>query len=222
MGQKTHPIGFRLGITKPWNSIWYADKEYSTALHEDIALRNYFKKTFEYAGIAKIEIERSALKNVKINIYTARPGMVIGKKGVGIENLKKDLTRLVKKDVFVNIKEIRRPDLESNLVAANIATQIERRVPFRRVLKKSVKTAMKLGAQGIKVSVSGKLDGVEIARCEWYREGRVPLHTLRANIDYGVCEAKTTYGIIGVKVWIYKGDIFSTKSESLIDKQSGK
>jgi small subunit ribosomal protein S3 len=213
MGQKTHPIGFRLGVTKTWNSLWYADKEYPTMLHEDIALRKYFKKTFNHAGISKVEIERSALKNVKINIYTARPGMIIGKKGSGIESLKKDLNSLVKKDVFVNIKEVRRPDLDSNLVASNIATQIERRVPFRRALKKSVLTAMKLGAKGIKIAVSGKLDGVEIARCEWYREGRVPLHTLRADIDYGCTVAETTYGIIGIKVWIYKGDIFTKDSK---------
>lgn len=207
MGQKVHPIGFRIGIYRAWDSKWFAEREYANLLHEDIKLRKYFKKSLQHAGISKVEIERPALKNVRINIYTARPGMVIGKKGAGIESLKKDLQRTVNKDVFVNIREVRRADLESQLVAENIAMQLERRVSFRRAMKKSVAAAMKLGALGIKITCAGKLGGADMARTEWYREGRVPLHTLRANIDYGVAESNTTFGIIGVKVWIFKGEV---------------
>ncbi|MFH1727879.1 MAG: 30S ribosomal protein S3 [Pseudomonadota bacterium] len=214
MGQKVHPKGFRLGIYQDWNSRWIADKEYAQLLHEDIKLRKYFGKALDFAGISKIEIERPALKNVKINIHTARPGLVIGKKGMGIEGLKKNIQKMVKKEVFVNIKEVRRPDLDSQLVAENIAIQLKRRVAFRRAMKKAVQAAMRLGADGIKIQCSGRLGGAEMARREWYREGRVPLHTLKSDIDYGFAESKTTYGIIGVKVWICKGDLTEKKHEN--------
>ena len=207
MGQKVHPTGFRLGYIKFWDSKWYAEKDYAELVHEDIKLRQYFKNSLQDAGIARVEIERPALKNVKISVYTARPGVVIGKKGAGIENLKKDLQNLVKKEVFVSIKEIRKPDLEAQLVAENVAQQLIRRVAFRRAMKKAITQSMRMGAQGIKICCKGRLGGSEMARTEWYIEGQMPLHTLRADIDYGFAKAKTTYGIIGVKVWIYKGEI---------------
>lgn len=212
MGQKVHPKGFRIGVIEGWESRWFAEKEYATLLHDDIKVRDFIKKRLQHAGIAKIEIERAANK-AKINIHTARPGIVIGKKGVEIEKLKTELAKLSSREVYLNIHEVRRPDLDAQLVAENIALQLERRVAFRRAMKESVARAVRMGAQGIKVRCSGRLAGAEIARTEWYREGRVPLHTLRADISYGTAEAKTTYGIIGVKVWICRGEIITRDEE---------
>ncbi len=206
MGQKTHPVGFRLGVSKPWQSKWFAGRHYAEWLHEDIKFRDLIKKRLQTMGISHIEIERAASK-VKITIHTSRPGLVIGKKGSGIDQLRIDLQKLTKNTVFLNIQEVRKAELDAILVGENIALQLQRRVAFRRAMKKAVQTAMKFGAQGIKIMCSGRLAGAEIARREWYREGRVPLHTLRADIDYGLSEALTTYGIIGVKVWIYKGEV---------------
>jgi small subunit ribosomal protein S3 len=206
MGQKVHPIGFRLGIIKTWDSRWYAKKNYAALLHEDIKIRSIVKERLTHAGVSKIEIERAGQK-AKINIHTARPGIIIGKKGAEVDKLKKDLETMTGKQMYINIQEIRRPELEAQLVAENIALQLERRIAFRRAMKKSVTSALRLGAQGIKITCAGRLAGSEIARTEWYREGRVPLHTLRADIQYGFAEAKTTMGQIGVKVWIYKGDV---------------
>lgn len=206
MGQKVHPIGFRLGIIKTWDSKWYAEADYAKLLHEDVKLRNYLKKRLYHAGISKIELERAANK-AKINIFAARPGIIIGKKGSEVEALKKELAKLTDKEVFINIQEVRKPEVDAQLVAENVALQLERRVAFRRAMKKSVSMALKFGAQGIKINCSGRLGGAEMSRTEWYREGRVPLHTLRADIDYGFAEAKTTYGIIGVKVLIFKGEV---------------
>lgn len=208
MGQKVNPIGFRLGITRTWDSRWYAEAEYAKLLHEDIKLRAFLKKRLYNSGVSKIEIERAANK-AKINIYTARPGLIIGKKGAEVESLKKELAKLTDKDVFLNIQEVRKPELDAQLVAENVALQLERRIAFRRAMKKSVTSSLKFGAKGIKITCSGRLGGAEMSRTEWYREGRVPLHTLRADIDYGFAEAKTTYGIIGVKVLIYKGDVIA-------------
>lgn len=204
MGQKVHPIGFRLGVIRTWESKWFATADYADLLHEDIKLRDYLKKRLFHAGISKIEIERAASK-AKINIFAARPGIIIGKKGSEVEALKKELAKLTDKEVFINIQEVRKPEVDAQLVAENVALQLERRVAFRRAMKKSVGQALKFGAEGIKIECSGRLGGAEMSRREWYREGRVPLHTLRANIDYGFAEAKTTYGIIGVKVLIFKG-----------------
>lgn len=212
MGQKVHPIGFRVGILAGWESRWFADKEYAALLHDDIRIRKFIKKRLYHAGIAKIEIERAGNK-AKINIYTARPGIVIGKKGAEIEKLKTELTQSTDREVYLNIHEVRRPDLDGQLVSENVALQLERRVAFRRAMKESVARAIRMGAQGIKVRCSGRLGGAEIARTEWYREGRVPLHTLRADISYGVAEAKTTYGVIGVKAWIFRGEILTKEEE---------
>jgi small subunit ribosomal protein S3 len=206
MGQKVHPIGLRLGIIKTWDSRWFAKKNYATLLHEDIKIRKIVKERLTHAGVSKIEIERAGQK-AKINIHTARPGIIIGKKGAEVDKLKKDLEAMTGKQMYINIQEIRRPELEAQLVAENIALQLERRIAFRRAMKKSVTSALRLGAQGIKITCAGRLAGAEIARTEWYREGRVPLHTLRADIQYGFAEAKTTMGQIGVKVWIYKGEV---------------
>ncbi|MCP5463670.1 MAG: 30S ribosomal protein S3 [Deltaproteobacteria bacterium] len=206
MGQKTHPIGFRVGISKPWLSKWYADRNYAEWLHEDIKFRKMIKKRLYTMGISKIDIERAATK-VKVTIHTSRPGLVIGKKGAGIDTLRADLQKLTNNVVFLNIQEVRKAELDAQLIAENIALQLERRVAFRRAMKKCVQTTMKFGAKGIKVMCSGRLAGAEIARTEWYREGQVPLHTLRADIDYGFAEALTTYGIIGVRIWLYKGDV---------------
>jgi small subunit ribosomal protein S3 len=206
MGQKVHPIGFRLGVIKTWDSRWFAKKNYAALLHEDINIRNIVKERLTHAGVSKIEIERAGQK-AKINIHTARPGIIIGKKGAEVDKLKKDLEAMTGKQMYINIQEIRRPELEAQLVAENIALQLERRIAFRRAMKKSVTSALRLGAQGIKITCAGRLAGAEIARTEWYREGRVPLHTLRADIQYGFAEAKTTMGQIGVKVWIYKGEV---------------
>jgi len=208
LGQKVHPIGFRLGVIKTWESKWYAEADYAKLLHEDIKLRNYLKKRLFHAGISKIELERAANK-AKINIFAARPGIIIGKKGSEVEALKKELAKLTDKEVFINIQEVRKPEIDAQLVAENVALQLERRVAFRRAMKKSVSMALKFGGQGIKITCAGRLGGAEMSRTEWYREGRVPLHTLRADIDYGFAEAKTTYGIIGVKVLIFKGEVLA-------------
>jgi len=206
MGQKVHPIGLRLGIIKTWDSRWFSQKNYSALLHEDIKIRKIVKERLMHAGVSRIEIERAGQK-AKINIHTARPGIIIGKKGAEVDKLKKDLEAMTGKQMYINIQEIRRPELDAQLVAENIALQLERRIAFRRAMKKSVTSALRLGAQGIKIMCAGRLAGAEIARTEWYREGRVPLHTLRADIQYGFFEAKTTMGQIGVKVWIYRGDV---------------
>ena len=209
MGQKVNPIGFRLGIIKTWDSKWFAKADYAKLLHEDLKLRNFLKKRLYASGVSKIEIERAANK-AKINIYTARPGLIIGKKGSEVETLKKDLAKLTSTEIFLNIQEVRKPELDAQLIAENVAMQLERRIAFRRAMKKSVQSSLKFGAKGIRITCSGRLGGAEMSRTEWYREGRVPLHTLRADIDYGFAEAKTTYGIIGVKVLVYKGEILTT------------
>lgn len=208
MGQKVHPRGFRLGVIESSDSKWFARREYGELLHEDLRLRKFLKERLYHAGISKVEIERAANK-AKINIHTARPGIVIGKKGAEIEKLKSELNRLTDKEAFINIHEVRRPDLDGQLVAENVALQLERRVAFRRAMKEAVTRGMRMGAQGIKVHCAGRLGGGEIARSEWYREGRVPLHTLRADISYGLAEAKTKYGVIGVKVWIFRGEVLT-------------
>ncbi|MGH7788263.1 MAG: 30S ribosomal protein S3 [Candidatus Binatia bacterium] len=212
MGQKVHPRGFRLGVIEWSDSKWFARRDYADLLHEDLKLRKFLKERLYHAGISKVEIERAANK-AKINIYTARPGIVIGKKGAEIEKLKSELAKLTNKETFINIHEVRRPDLDAQLVAENVALQLERRVAFRRAMKEAVSRGMRMGAQGIKVHCAGRIGGAEIARSEWYREGRVPLHTLRADISYGLAEAKTTYGVIGVKVWIFRGEILSRSEE---------
>jgi len=211
LGQKVHPVGFRLGIIKTWGSKWYEEKNYAQWLHEDIQIREFVKKSLGHAGVSKVEIERAANK-VKVNVHTARPGIVIGKRGAGIETIKKDLQRFTKNEVFLNIIEVRKAETDAQLVAENIATQLERRIAFRRAMKKANQTAMKFGAKGIRVACSGRLGGAEMARYEWYREGRVPLHTLRADIDYGFAVAKTTYGTIGCKVWICRGEVLPGKA----------
>ena len=211
MGQKVHPYGFRLGFNKTWVSNWYAKKGYSDQLLEDMALRKHIFKTLSHAGISRVEIERSA-NRVRANIHTARPGIIIGKKGMEVDRLKLELQKVMAgKQVNLNIKEVRRAELDAALIGQNIALQLEKRVSFRRAMKKSVVSALRFGAKGIKIRVSGRLGGAEIARSEWYREGRVPLHTLRADIDYGTASSNTTYGIIGVKVWVYKGEIIPGK-----------
>ncbi|MFH1980641.1 MAG: 30S ribosomal protein S3 [Pseudomonadota bacterium] len=206
MGQKVNPIGLRLGIVKTWESRWYADKLYAGYILEDHKIRKYLKKKLFHAGISRIEIERSS-KRVRLRIYTSRPGIVIGKKGSEIALLKKELEKLVANEVLIDIQEVRKPEIDAQLVAENIAMQVERRVAFRRAMKRGMQSAMRFGAEGVKVICAGRLGGAEMARTEQYREGRVPLHTLRADIDYGFAEAKTTYGIVGVKVFIFKGEI---------------
>ena len=206
MGQKVNPIGFRLGINRTWDSRWYAGKEYGTLLHEDVKIREYIGRALAQAGVARVVIERPA-KRARITIHTARPGVVIGKKGADIEKLRQDLSKMTGGDVTLNIVEIRKPEIDAKLVADNIAQQLTRRVAFRRAMKRAVQSAMRLGAEGIRIKCGGRLGGVEIARAEWYREGRVPLHTLRADIDYGTSTAQTTYGACGVKVWVFKGEI---------------
>ena len=211
MGQKVHPYGFRLGYNKTWISNWYAKKDYADFLIDDIKLRKYITTSLAHAGISKVEIERSA-NRVRINIHTARPGIIIGKKGLEVDRLKEELQKVMNgKQVSLNIKEVRRGELDAALIAQNIALQLEKRISFRRAMKKSVVSALRFGAKGIKIRVSGRLGGAEIARSEWYRQGRVPLHTLRADIDYGTARSKTTFGIIGVKVWVYRGDIIPEK-----------
>ncbi|MDI9637959.1 30S ribosomal protein S3 [Geitlerinema splendidum] len=218
MGQKVNPIGLRLGINRTWDSRWYARHDYGKLLHQDLKLRDFIKDRLSQAGVSKIVIERPA-KKALVTIHTARPGIVIGKKGADIEKLKSELSKIVGTDVSLNILEIRKPELDAKLAADSIAQQLERRVTFRRAMKRAMQGAMKLGAKGIRINVSGRLGGTEIARMEWYREGQVPLHTFRADIDYGEGVAKTTYGIIGVKVWIYKGDIMEHDPMAL-DKRS--
>ncbi|MGP1574963.1 30S ribosomal protein S3 [Selenomonas sp.] len=213
MGQKVNPNGIRIGIVKDWDAKWYADKDFADNLHEDIKIRKYLKDSLGAAGVSKIETERSK-NRLKLTIHTAKPGMVIGRGGSGIEQIKEGLKGKTDKTVDINIAEIRQPDLDATLVAENIAQQLERRIAFRRAMKQSVGRTMRLGAKGIKVKVSGRLGGAEIARSEAYREGSIPLHTLRADIDYGTAEARTTYGRIGVKVWIFKGEILPEKKQS--------
>jgi len=212
MGHKTHPKGFRVGVIENWDSRWFATRDYSELLHEDIRVRRFLKKRLYHAGVAKVEIERAAGK-AKVNIHTARPGIVIGKKGAEIDKLKSELTKLMKREAYINIIEVRRPDIDAQLVAENVALQLERRVAFRRAMKEAVARAMRMGAQGVRVQSSGRLGGAEIARREWYREGRVPLHTLRADISYGFAEAKTTYGVIGIKAWVMRGDVLTREEE---------
>jgi len=212
LGQKTNPIGNRLGIIKTWDSRWFAKKDYTSLLHEDLNIRKLIKENLFHAGVSKIEIERAG-QNVRVIIHAARPGIIIGKKGAEVDKLKKDLERYTGKQISIDIKEIRKPEVDAQLVAENIALQLEKRVAFRKAMKKAVASALRFGALGIKVSCGGRLAGSEIARTEWYRDGRVPLHTFRSDIDYGLAEAKTTYGRIGVKVWIYKGDILPEASE---------
>ena len=214
MGQKVNPVGFRLGIIKTWESRWYSDKKYAEYIREDFNLRKFIKKKLYHAGISKIEIERST-KRIRLRIHTARPGIVIGKKGSEIERLKKELEGKVSQEIMIDIQEVRKPEVDAQLVAENVAMQIERRVAFRRAMKRGVTSAIRFGALGIKIICSGRLGGAEMARTEWYREGRVPLHTLRADIDYGFIEARTTYGIIGVKVFIFKGEILEKDKPQL-------
>lgn len=214
MGQKVNPIGMRLGIVKTWDSRWYADKKYADYIRVDYNLRKFIKKKLFHAGISKIEIERSA-KRIRLRIHTARPGIVIGKKGSEIERLKKEIEAKVSQEVMIDIQEVRKPEIDAQLVAENVAMQIERRVAFRRAMKRGVTSAIRFGALGIKIMCAGRLGGAEMARSEWYREGRVPLHTLRADIDYGFTEARTTYGIIGVKVYIFKGEILKKDQSAL-------
>lgn len=211
MGQKVHPISFRLGINRSWDSKWFANEQYSSFVLEDFNIRKFLKKRVLQAGVSKIEIERAANK-VRVRMYVARPGIVIGKKGVEIERLKSDLEKVIKRDVILDIQEVRKAEVDAQLVAENVAMQLVRRIAFRRAMKKSVTSALRFGAQGIKISCSGRLGGAEMARREWYREGRVPLHTIRADIDYGFAEAFTTYGVIGVKVTIFKGEILPNKN----------
>jgi small subunit ribosomal protein S3 len=205
VGQKVHPYGFRIGINKTWRSRWYAEKKYAELLHEDLVLRDQLKKKLGHAGVSAIEIERAANK-LKINIMTSRPGIIIGRKGVEVDRLKDEIKKRTKRDVFINILEIDKPEINAQLVAESIAQQLERRVAFRRAMRKAVESAQRFGAKGIKVRVAGRLGGAEIARAEWYLEGQLPLHTLRADVDYGFTEARTTYGAIGVKVWIFRGE----------------
>ncbi len=214
MGQKVHPYGFRLGINKPWRSNWYAKRDYPELLQEDIKIRTYLQKALAHAGVSNLEIERSA-NRIRINIHTARPGIIIGKKGLEVDRLKEEIQQIIGgKQVNLNIKEIRRAELDASLIAQNIALQLQKRISFRRAMKKSVMSSLRFGAKGIKIRCSGRLGGAEIARSEWYREGRVPLHTLRADIDYGTAEGMTTYGLIGIKVWVYKGEIFNAPEQA--------
>ncbi len=209
MGQKVNPIGLRLGIVKTWDSRWFADKNYAEFIYEDHKIRKFLKKKLFHAGISKIEIERFT-KRIRLRVFAARPGIIIGKKGSEIALLKKELEKMLTPEVLIDIKEVRRPEIDSQLVAENIALQLERRIAFRRAMKRSVSSAMRFGAQGIKIICSGRLGGAEMARTEWYKEGRIPLHTLRADVDYGFTEARTTYGTIGIKVFIFKGEVLNS------------
>jgi small subunit ribosomal protein S3 len=211
VGQKVHPIGFRLGILTRWESNWYAEKDFSKLLHEDLKIRRYIKKKLYHAGISKISIERTADK-VRVNIHASRPGIIIGKRGTEVDVLRKDLVKITPREVFINIKEVRKPEMDAQLVSESVALQLERRVTFRRAMKKAVSSAMKFGSKGIKITCAGRLGGAEMARTEWYREGRVPLHTLRADIDYGQAEARTTYGKIGVKCWVFRGEVLEREA----------
>ena len=217
MGQKVHPTGFRLGVTEQWKSRWYAErKNFADTLNTDLTVRDFLKKKLSHASVSRIQIDRPA-RTARITIHTARPGIVIGKKGEDIEKLRVECAQRMGVPVHVNVEEIRKPELDATLVAESIAQQLERRIMFRRAMKRAVGNAMRLGAGGIRIQCGGRLNGAEIARTEWYREGRVPLHTLRANVDYGTAEAKTTYGIIGVKVWVFKGEVFDTGEEAAAD-----
>ncbi len=224
MGQKVNPIGIRVGINRTWDSRWFAGKGYADKLIDDLKLREYVHERLKPAGVSKVIIERMA-KNIRVTVHTARPGVIIGKKGADIEKLRKDLSDRAGGEVSLNIVEIRKPEIDAMLVAEGVAQQLERRVSFRRAMKRAVQSAMRMGGKGIRINVSGRLGGADIARMEWYREGRVPLHTLRADLDFGTAEAHTTYGIIGVKVWLYKGDIMAhdpmARDKRLADQQSG-
>lgn len=223
MGQKTHPIGYRLGVTRTWNSRWYAEKDFAKLLHQDVKIRKMVKEKLYHAGIAKVEIERSG-DQTRVIIHTARPGIIIGRKGAEVDKLKASLEKEYGNQVYITVKEIKKPELDAQLVSENIAAQLEKRVAFRRAMKRSIAAALRLGAQGIRVCVAGRLGGNEIARTEWYREGRVPLHTLRAYIDYGFAEAHTTMGQIGVKTWIYRGEVqpgLAEKGESTFERRQG-
>ena len=224
MGQKVNPIGLRVGINRTWDSRWYAGRDYAKKLIEDLKLREYVQERLKPAGISKVIVERAA-KNTKVSVHTARPGVIIGKKGADIEKLRRDLSEIAGGDVSLNIIEVRKPELDAQLVAEGVAQQLERRVSFRRAMKRAVQSALRLGSGGIRINVSGRLGGTDIARTEWYREGRVPLHTLRADLDYGFAEGLTTYGILGVKVWLYKGDILENdpmaRDKRLADSQGG-
>jgi small subunit ribosomal protein S3 len=223
MGQKTHPIGYRLGYNYTWSSRWYADKDYAKLLHQDIKIRKMVKQRLYHAGVAKVEIERSG-DQTRVIIHTARPGIIIGRKGAEVDKLKATLEKEYAGQVYINVKEIKKPEVDAQLVSENVATQLEKRVAFRRAMKRSVQSALRLGAQGIKIMIAGRLGGAEIARTEWYREGRVPLHTLRAEIDYGFAEAHTTMGQIGVKTWIYKGELLPVqplKAEAAFERRLG-
>lgn len=217
MGQKVNPVGLRLGVIKTWESRWYAGKQYASYILEDHKLRKFIKEKLYHAGIAKIEIERSS-KRVRLRIFTAKPGIVIGKKGAEIEALKKELETMISQEVLIDIQEVRKPEVDAQLVAENVATQLERRVAFRRAMKRGVSSAMRFGAKGVKIICSGRLGGAEMSRTEWYREGRVPLHTLRADIDYGFAQAKTTYGIIGVKVFLFKGEVLKRGASEIVGR----
>jgi small subunit ribosomal protein S3 len=221
MGQKVHPTGIRLGIVKDWTSKWYADsRNYGDYLNKDLEVRAYLKKRLAHASVSRIQIERPA-RNAMITVHTARPGIVIGKKGEDIETLRRDVSQMMGIPVHINVEEVRKPELDAQLVAESVAQQLERRIMFRRAMKRAVSNAMRLGAQGIRINVAGRLNGAEIARSEWYREGRVPLHTLRADIDYGLAEARTTYGVIGVKVWVFKGEVFDS-ADAAVESDAGR
>lgn len=217
MGQKVNPVGLRLGIIRTWDSRWYADKEYADFVTEDFKVRKFLKKKLYHAGISKIEIERFS-KQIRLRVYAARPGIIIGKKGAEIALLKQELEKMLKPEVLIDIKEVRRPEIDAQLVAENIALQLERRIAFRRAMKRSVSSAMRFGAKGIKIICSGRLAGAEMARTEWYKEGRVPLHTLRADVDYGFTEANTTYGIIGIKAFVFKGEVLDAGEQGFGSK----
>ncbi|MDR2578638.1 MAG: 30S ribosomal protein S3 [Chitinispirillales bacterium] len=220
MGQKTNPVGLRLGITRSWSSNWYAKERFADYLYEDILLRNYLRKRLEHGGISVLEIERTA-KRVTVSIHTSRPGIVIGKKGEEVERLKGELQHLTQKEIQINIREVKKPEMDAHLVADNIARQVEKRVSYKKATKKAISTAMRMGAEGIKVMVSGRLNGAEIARTETFKEGRIPLHTLRADIDYATSTAHTTYGCIGVKVWICKGEVIVRAEKQVADSAKG-
>jgi len=211
VGQKTHPYGFRLSYNKTWHSRWYAAGEYAGTLHQDLRLRNRLKRRLSHAGVSEIDIERAA-DRLRVTIYTSRPGIIIGRKGAEVDKLRDDLRKFTGREVHINIQEIQRPELDAQLVAQSIAGQLERRVSFRRAMKKAMESAFRFGAKGVKIMVSGRLGGAEIARREWYQDGRLPLHTLKADVDYGLAESRTTYGVIGVKVWVYKGDLLKEKA----------
>jgi small subunit ribosomal protein S3 len=212
MGQKVHPVGLRLGFNKTWRSRWYSEKDYASLLHEDLRLKKDLKKRFSHAGVARVEVERAANK-LKISIYTSRPGIIIGRKGQEVDKLKQEIQKKTGKEVFINIQEILKPELDAQLVSESVALQLEKRIAFRRAMRKAVDAALRFGAKGIKVRVSGRLNGAEIARSEWYLHGQLPLHTLRADVDYGFSEAETSFGQIGVKTWIYKGEAEAIRSK---------